>query len=470
MRPSPSRRAFLAASAGGVFALASGVGRRALAQTAAQNAAPRAAEVHGPLNGSEIRQLPLPARDIAVHWAGNPNAQVQIALSSDGVDFGPPMDAGRDEIGEQRRNGETYGAVLAADGAGYVRVTSDRPIGRVSVLALDPQPAASGGAVTGPSSAAVAMPSVISRSGWGADESLRFSNGAEVWPPEFYALQKCVVHHTATRNADPDPAATMRSIYYYHCVTQGWGDIGYTFLIDEAGHIYKGRNSHAPGDALGDTITGENSSGAVVTAGHALGVNQGSIGVAFLGTLTSVDATAAARSSLVDLLAWDCDRHGIDPRATTLYQDPDGITSSYTPTQPIPNILGHRDVNATECPGNTFYPSLPSVRDAVASRIAGGSDTTGPTAPTLNAIAWAKNRFALSWSASSDAGSGVAGYEVFRATAVGGPFALIGTTTQPSYNDANLDKRTKTYWYFVKAFDRAGNRSAPSNTVSGTRR
>lgn len=467
MRPAPSRRAFLVASAGGVLALASGVGRRALAQSAT----PRGAEVHGPLSGSEIRQLPLVARDVAVHWAGNPNAQVQVALSSDGVVFGPLMDVGRDEIGEQRRNGETYGAVLGADGARFVRVTSDRPIARVSVLALDPQPAASGGAVTGSGATSlIAMPSVISRAGWGADESLRFSNGAEVWPPEFYALQKCVVHHTASRNADPDPAATVRSIYYYHCVTQGWGDIGYTFLIDEAGRVYKGRNSHRVGDPLGDTITGENDAGAVVTAGHALGVNQGSIGVAFLGTLTSVDATAAAKASLVDLLAWDCDRHGIDPRATTLYQDPDGITSSYTPTQPIPNILGHRDVNATECPGNTFYPNLPAVRDAVASRITNGSDTAAPTAPVLNSIAWVKNRFALSWSASSDTGSGVAGYEVFRATASGGPFSVVGTTTQTSYNDSSLDKRLKTFWYFVKAFDRAGNRSAQSNTVVATRR
>src|SRR5215510_3838196 len=152
MRPAPSRRAFLVASAGGVLALASGVGRRALAQAAP----PRAAEAHGPLNGSEVRQLPLPARDVAVHWAGNPNAQVQIALSSDGVTFGPLIDVGRDEIGEQRRNGETYGAQFA-------QITSDRPIARVSVLALDPLPAASGGDLTGPGTAAVAMPSVVSR-------------------------------------------------------------------------------------------------------------------------------------------------------------------------------------------------------------------------------------------------------------------------------------------------------------------
>jgi hypothetical protein len=405
-----------------------------------------------------------------VHWAGNPNAQVRIEFSADGIVFGPSIDVGRDEIGEQRRNGETYGAVLAADGASFVRVTADRPIARLSVLALDQEPVASSN-TDGPAlgAAAVSMPAVISRTGWGADESLRFSNGVEVWPPEFFPLQKCVVHHTATRNSDPDPAATVRSIYYYHCVTQGWGDIGYTFLVDELGRIYKGRNSHPSGSPFGDTITGENDTGDVVTAGHALGVNQGSIGVAFLATLTKRDATAAAKSSLEDLLAWDCDRHGIDPHAVTLYQDPDGITSGYTPTQPIPNILGHRDVNATECPGDKFYPTLPDVRDAVAARIGGGSDTVPPTAPVLNSVTWLKNRFTLRWSASSDTGSGVASYDVYRASAASGPFALVGSTSQTTYSDVNPDRRFKTFWYYVIAVDRVGNRSAPSNTVSATR-
>jgi N-acetylmuramoyl-L-alanine amidase len=54
------------------------------------------------------------------------------------------------------------------------------------------------------------------------------------------AVQKLIVHHTATQNNDPDPPATIRSIYYYHAVTQGWGDIGYNFLIDEAGNLYEG--------------------------------------------------------------------------------------------------------------------------------------------------------------------------------------------------------------------------------------
>ncbi|MFM8303634.1 MAG: N-acetylmuramoyl-L-alanine amidase [Actinomycetota bacterium] len=474
MAKDTSRRSFLMASAGGVAAVAMArVGPSAGAAPAvppAPGVTPGVGEVRGPLDGTELRALPFPAHHVALYWPGSPDAVVRVELSVDGVSFGPVIDAGRDEVGRHRGNGETYGALIAAGGARFARVTTDRPLPRLSVLALDvPPTVGTPDLAAAPIAAAITMPTVISRAGWGADESWRFTNGSETWPPDFYPVQKLVVHHTAGANGDPNPAATVRSIYQYHCVTQGWGDIGYTFLIDEQGRIYKGRNSHAPGDPNGDTITGENTSGAVVTAGHSLGVNQGSVGVALLGTLTSVDATTAAKGALTDLLAWECDRHSIDPYGITRYVDPDGITSSNTPTQPIPNILGHRDVSATACPGDTFYPKLPAVRDAVAARIGAPPDTTPPTAPALNTVTWVKNKFVLSWSASTDTGSGVAGYEVYRATASGGPFTLLGTTSQTTFGDGNVG-RLKSFWYFVKAFDRAGLRSVSSNTVAVTRR
>src|SRR2546422_576845 len=132
---------------------------------------------------------------------------------------------------------------------------------------------------------------------WRANESLRFdSTGKEIWPPAFYPVQKLIVHHTATQNNDPDPAATVRSIYYYHAVTQAWGDIGYNFLIDEAGRIYEGR--HTFDYASGTSPTGEDSRGYGVTGAHAQGFNSGTVGIALLGTLSNQDATAAAKNGL----------------------------------------------------------------------------------------------------------------------------------------------------------------------------
>src|SRR5919197_457383 len=107
------------------------------------------------------------------------------------------------------------------------------PLRRVWILAIRDR----GRRTPDASSSSVSQPRVISRAEWGADESLM------TWAPEFQVTQKLIIHHTATQNDDPDPTATIRSIYRYHAVMQGWGDIGYNFLVDEAGNVYEGRYS-----------------------------------------------------------------------------------------------------------------------------------------------------------------------------------------------------------------------------------
>lgn len=453
----------------------------------------RAGEVSAAVKGVAVLELPFAAEHVAVHWAGNPDAAVSVAFGSDGANFGPSFDVGRDEVGEQRGNGETYGVILRAADATTVRVQTDRPLGRVSVLALTdgPSTVVSHGPSGTPAGASVAQPAILPRSGWGSDESLRFdANGNESWPPTFWPVQKLIAHHTATQNGDPDPPSTIRAIYYYHAVTQGWGDIGYNFLIDEAGHIYKGRHSHTtatPSSASpspDDTITGEDGSGNGVTAAHAVGYNSGTVGIAFLGTLTNQDATPAARNALDDLLAWKADAHGIDPQGSSLYVNPVNGTQ-----QVFPNIAGHRDVNATECPGGAFYATLPTIRSDVASRIGAttststtststtttsttttsttAADTTPPSAPSALRATAGKRTITLAWTAATDSGSGIAGYEIFRSTQANGKYSIIATTTANSYTNSGLSPR-RTYWYYVKAYDRAGNRSSPSNTVGAT--
>ena len=281
-----------------------------------------------------VLRLPSAATDVAVYWRGAPSAQVSLAFSPDGVVFAEPVDAGRDEVGEQRHNGLTYGAVRSAAGALAVRVQSDRVLSQVWVLGL------ADGAVTvlrtrrpAAAEAAVAQPAVLSRSVWGADESLRFdATGKEIWPPTFFATKKLIVHHTDTPNGETDPAAVqsrLRSIYYYHAVTQGWGDIGYNFLIDETGKIYEGRHSRTY--AAGVSPSGDDAGGHGVTGAHTSGWNSGTMGVALLGTLTNQDATAAAKAALEDLLAWEADRNAIDPQASSSFTNPVSSSASSQP-------------------------------------------------------------------------------------------------------------------------------------------
>ena len=301
-------------------------------------------------------RLARAATHVAVHWRGARGAHVDVQLSRDGRSFGPRRHVELDEIGLRARDGETYGQVLVARGITAVRVLADRPLRLVTVLGLTDR-----GRRGRPATAAAhtGTPAIVSRASWGADERLRFDRrGAEIWPPAYHDVQKVVIHHTAGQNDDPDPAATLRSIYHYHAVTQGWGDIGYTFLVDEAGRVYEGRFSGADG------IPGEDAGLLGVTAAHAYGYNAGTVGVALLGTLTSQDAASAARTTLEELLAWSTERHELDPLGAAAYTNP--VTR--TATAGLPNVLGHRDVAATECPGEILHGTLAQLREATALR------------------------------------------------------------------------------------------------------
>ncbi|MDQ4082573.1 MAG: N-acetylmuramoyl-L-alanine amidase [Actinomycetota bacterium] len=353
---------------------------------AATSEATVAHRLSAPVASSRTFRLGERATHVAVYWHGERTARVRIALSRDGRGFARARPVQLDEVGEGRRNGVTYGALIVAPGVRAARVSTDRPLRRLTVVALTdrlqaslndipndraavprsrralaaPQ-ASEASATTG---SRVPQPRVISRSGWGADESLRFDrNGKEFWPPTFWPIRKLIVHHTATANDDPDPRATIRSIYYYHAVVQGWGDIGYNFLVDEAGNVYEGRFSRQYG--AGQAPTGEDESGRGVTGAHAVGYNSGTVGVALLGTLTKRQPSEAAREALERLLAWKAERHAIEAQGASLYTNP--VSGS---ERTFPNISGHRDVGATECPGEAFYPSLPRIRSNVVSLLA----------------------------------------------------------------------------------------------------
>ena len=229
----------------------------------------------------------------------------------------------------------------------------------------------------------VSQPGIISRSEWGANESYRFnSDGSPKSTPTFYPTKKLIVHHTATRNNDPDPAATVRAIYYYHTVEKGWDDIGYNFLVDEQGRIYKGRYSGPAGTRYQDTVTGEDTGRNGVTGAHTAGANAGTMGISVLGTYSSTRIPSAARSSLVKHLAWEAERHALDPRGISTYTNP---VSGFKQT--AYNISGHRDWGSTTCPGEAFYGNLAAIRDAVAAalgykQVVDNGDTSRFTAST----------------------------------------------------------------------------------------
>jgi len=145
-----------------------------------------------------------------------------------------------------------------------------------------------------------------------------------------------IVHHTGGGPQDndyTDPAAKINGIYNYHVTSGGYCDIAYNFLIDKFGGVWEGRAGGVTNSVFG---------------AHALGYNAHSTGIALLGDFTSVNAAEAAQGALVNLVAWKFSIHGVNPAG-----------------KPNNEIWGHRDVNATACPGNSFYPELPKIRSQV---------------------------------------------------------------------------------------------------------
>jgi N-acetylmuramoyl-L-alanine amidase len=322
----------------------------------------RAAEVTEAVDGQRDFSVSRDSTHVAVHWRGSPDAVVRVSFSTDGRTFTKPTPVELDDESGAPADGETYGTLMGVEGVTVVRVSTDRPLDKVTVLALNAsgaQPLPLGvGAVA---DAGTDIPPIISRSQWGADETLRFDPaGDEFWPREYYPVQKLIVHHTAGRNNDPDPAATVRAIYYYHAVTRRWFDIGYNYLIDEAGRVYEGR--YARDFWNGEMPSSDNVDGLTVAGGHTKYFNQGTMAIALLGDFTSHTPTAAAQASLVKMLAWAAAKYNIDPHGASTYVNPfSGVTKTTN------NIGGHRDYSNTGCPGGVLYALLPTIRDRVAA-------------------------------------------------------------------------------------------------------
>jgi hypothetical protein len=201
----------------------------------------------------------------------------------------------------------------------------------------------------------VGAPHIISRAEWGADESIRTSGRA------FAPIRKLVVHHTASPNNPSNPPGVLRDMYRYHVVDRGYADIGYNFVIDHKGNIYEGRwaRDYAPGE-LHD---GEDPDGLGVMGAHAEGVNAGSCGVVLIGNFTTAQPTNAAINSLIQLLAWKAGQHRIDP------WDSEQYIGLFGQARTFPNIVGHRGVGFTICPGNGLNGKLDAIRGSVKSLV-----------------------------------------------------------------------------------------------------
>ena len=106
-------------------------------------------------------------------------------------------------------------------------------------------------------------------------------------------------------------------------MAKGWAGIGYHYVIRKDGTIERGRPLAAVG-------------------AHAQGHNFDTVGINVTGNFDTERPTAEQLASLERLLVFLCRIYDIEAGVTT--------------------IEGHRDVNATDCPGDNLYRLLPQIR------------------------------------------------------------------------------------------------------------
>ncbi|GLH07350.1 Peptidoglycan-recognition protein LE [Gryllus bimaculatus] len=129
-----------------------------------------------------------------------------------------------------------------------------------------------------------------------------------------------IISHTATEQClkIAECILQVRTVQTFHIESRGWWDIGYNFLVGGDGFAYTGRGW--------DTI-----------GAHAYGYNNVSIGISFIGTFNTVLPPArqlTAAKQLIEL--------GVKLGK---------ISENY-------KLLGHKQVSATESPGNVLYQEL----------------------------------------------------------------------------------------------------------------
>ncbi|MDN3265025.1 peptidoglycan recognition protein [Streptomyces sp. CSDS2] len=191
-------------------------------------------------------------------------------------------------------------------------------------------------------------PKIVTRRGWGADESLR--ERGFVYTKK---IKAAFVHHTASGNnyTCAQAPSVIRGIYRYHVKSLGWRDIGYNFLVDKCGKLYEGRAGGVAKAVLG---------------AHTLGFNTDSMGVAVIGSHGTTQPPGAAVTTVARLAAWKLGLHGADPRAKTYLTSGGGNLYPKGKKVRLNVMSGHRDGYATECPGKRLYAKLGTVRTSAA--------------------------------------------------------------------------------------------------------
>jgi len=192
---------------------------------------------------------------------------------------------------------------------------------------------------------------------------------------------------------------------------------------------------------------------------------------------TGLSATASSASQVA--LSWTAATDNVGVKDYLVYRGANGATptllttttssaATFTDTTVTEQTPYTYQVYAQDAAGNTGPASNTATVTTPAA-----PDTTPPTAPSgLTAEPVSAAEIDLGWTGSTDTGTGVSGYKVYRKGPADSTFRLLATQAgngagSTSYVDTTVTP-SSTYQYFVTAYDGANLESAPSNTISAS--
>lgn len=197
------------------------------------------------------------------------------------------------------------------------------------------------------------MPRVISRTGWGANESLR-CNGQ---PSYLSPTSGITIHHTAGSNnySEAEAPGLLRGIYQYHAQELGWCDIGYHALADKYGNLYEGRYGGLNRDQVG---------------AHAGGFNSNTWGISMMGNFDTMQPPSQMIQAVGELAGWRAKVANLDPTGSGVHYSEGSSYTNYPrgTAVTLPNIFAHRDVGNTACPGRYGYAQMDTIRSIAKSK------------------------------------------------------------------------------------------------------
>jgi hypothetical protein len=218
-------------------------------------------------------------------------------------------------------------------------------------------------------SAQSAQPAIVSREAWGGDACPPRAD------PGYGEVKLAFIHHTVSTNeyGPEDSAAMVLGICRYHRNSNRWNDIGYNFLVDRYGTIFEGR-----GGGIGEAVVGA----------QAQGYNSQSTGIASIGTFSTAGQTEAGLRAIANLLGWKLGLHGVPAHGRVSVASAGGSTNRF-PAGSRPafdRISGHRDGNATACPGSGLYGQLERLRGMVSPGPPRASTATAAGSPRRTVV------------------------------------------------------------------------------------